>query len=819
MIPCKHCQTYFTPTENQKDFCCLGCQYVYGLIKQEGLEQFYSLQDEKNVPVKNTVFEETSFDWLISLVEQAEEKALNSELMLKIQGVSCVGCVWLIEEVFQRMSGGLKIEVNPQHGCLKIIWEKSKFDIIQFAEKLKSFGYSLGLLNSTPVQESRNLLRKIGLCAAFALNTMLFTFPSYLGMSSVGALSGLFELMAFLFATLSLVFGGSYFIKRSFGCIRQKVLHIDLPISVGILSAYIGSVIAWRTNNNQFFYFDFVSIFILLMLFGRWLQQVALERNRNSLLEAYAYPQQISILEKGTKRKIDLRELRPSDIYVLKTNEVLPVRSVLVNGDVSMGLEWINGESEVTHYKTGDIIPSGAHNLSRSDIKLQALECWDDSMLCALLKKTESNPFRNLLLDRILKAYLGSVLVIAVLLSAYWFIISANINLTLQVLISVLVVSCPCALGIAAPLATEFAIGILRGCNVFVKEESLFSKIGKIRKIVFDKTGTLTLETLSLKSESEIDSLPNEQKAVLLTLVSSSYHPVSRCLKAYLMAQNSTQEFYKKQVLNVEEVIGQGLWSQDGDRVWTLGRPTWGGLLCGDTSSVELSDNLYDAEFCLNGKRLAHFSFDEAIRLNAKEEIQTLSRKGFDVFILSGDRSYKVRKIASLLGLDKATTFAEMTPREKADWMASVNFNDTLMIGDGANDSMAFDQAFCAGTPVIDRGFLEKKSDFYFLGTGLEGICSVIDVSRSRKRALWSVFVFSTTYNIVAIIVCALGRMSPLLAAIIMPLSSLVSVGIVFVGFLNIRRKLKKSGRRDSNSRPLAPHASALPDCATARKS
>jgi len=284
---CRHCGTPFLVTSGESEFCCSGCRYVYQLIHNKGLDKFYDLKDKKVPPVGTSVFNSSDLDWLIKRVKVIEtESTEEARLELEIQGISCVGCVWLIERVFSEFPGGLHVHVLPNQGRIQVGWKKEEFDIIAFVREMESFGYRVGPAEGDARRPLSPLLTRLGISAAFAMNAMLFTLPFYLGMTREDPLAPLMEMITFLMATGSLVAGGSYFFKRCWKSLHLKELHIDLPISIGLIAAYFGSVAGWWSGVGSLIYFDFVAIFTALMLTGRYFQERAIESNRRRLLSS-----------------------------------------------------------------------------------------------------------------------------------------------------------------------------------------------------------------------------------------------------------------------------------------------------------------------------------------------------------------------------------------------------------------------------------------------------------------------------------------------------------------------------------------------------
>lgn len=696
-------------------------------------------------------------------------------MYLDLEGISCVGCVWLIEKVFREMQGAIRIEINTQYGQIRLQWRIGTFSVVDFAQKVQQFGYVLGPPGERPQEESRKLVGKIGLSGAFALNAMLFTLPRYLGMKPDFQFASLFELLTLLFATLSLLAGGSYFIKRGIKGILQGVLHIDFPIALGIIIAWAGSIMGWFLGDVRFLYFDFVAIFIFLMLVGRWVQERALERNRNQLLSRNKAPHEVHLVEDDliTESNKPLDSLEKGHRFRVLPGEVIPVLGELESIKAAVSLEWINGESTMRTFSSGQFIPSGAQNIGIEPILLKARQKWSESLLTRLLD-THVEDQRNPFIEQVIKVYLFVVLGIASLGAAAWSLWIGDSLTAVQVVLSVLVVSCPCALGVAYPLAQEWAILNLRQFGIFIRTPVIFRNIAGIDQIVFDKTGTLTLEAPEVANPELLDHLEAADALVLREMVKSSLHPVSRALREAFL-QLDVANIPLPDDLSISEEIGMGLVAEskaNGYR-WTLGRPGWQA----DESSGA-SGELSHCDFRKNGRLQAGFLLKEAMREDAVEAIADLKKK-FQITILSGDREDKVKKMAKALQLPDSSAIGEQSPEQKAAFMESLGSAHSLYIGDGANDSFAFSKASVRGTPATPHGLLQDKADFYFTGRSLNGLLELFRVHKIRQLAVRSAFSFAIIYNVVVVLIALLGKMHPLLAAVLMPLSSLTTISLV----------------------------------------
>lgn len=769
---CVHCGTAFRPTSHRRDYCCAGCEFVHGLIAERGLGQFYDLQESGVAPAPSSVFHQRDYTWLQELVAASE-----NALTLEVQGLSCIGCAWLIERLFERRPGALHLEVDPAIGRLTMRWQPGVFDVVAFARELQSFGYLVGPPGQEQPRGHRGLNLRLGLCAAFAMNTMLFTLPGYLGMDAAFPFAALFSRLTFLLGTLSFFVGGSYFFVRAFQALRQRVLHIDLPIAAGLLAAYAGSIVAAVQGWHGFVYFDFVSTFTFLMLAGRWLQEKVVERNRRQLLSAQAGPITVRL---ATGEKVSADKLAVGDLFLVEPGQLIPVRSRLESDGALLGLEWINGESDAATVHRGHLVSAGAVNCGTATLTLLAREAWADSLLATLLRVTPTGPVRDPVFERFLRVYLWVVLGLALTGFGAWWFLTGSLLPALQVMISVLVVSCPCASGVALPLARDLAASQLRRLGVFLRDSGIWARLSQVRKVIFDKTGTLSLESISLLNPEALHALNERSRAVLLGLVLESLHPVSGCLREHLLANRVIPALPDR----IEEFVGYGLSAEIEDHRWRLGRVSWAEGK--PAEGRQAASSAAECAFSCDGRILAEFRFGEVARDDAREEIQALQGRGLEVYVLSGDRAPKVAAMAHRLGLPADHCLAELSPQQKAERVRQLDAHDTLYLGDGANDSLAFDAAWVSGTPAIDRGLLEKKATFYFLGRHLSGIRSLLTIGTLRRRAAHTVVGFAIAYNVAAIALCFAGLMSPLLAAILMPASSLVSIAIVLLAF---RRK------------------------------
>lgn len=804
--PCLHCGTPVPAQAMDQRFCCAGCAYVYDLLHTQGLDQFYDLRGTQSLPpVPAQAMRERDYEWLNRLGQEAEscvECGHTASLQLAVQGLSCMGCVWLMEKLFQTLPGAVRLEVHVPRGELHLEWQPGVFPLLEFAHQLQQFGYLVGRAEEAHASnvQSSAFSRRVGLCGAFALNAMAFCLPSYLGMTSDFMFAAWFDIIAACSATLALLVGGTYFAERSWQALRHGVLHIDTPITLGIIAAWVGSMAGWMGDIPSLKYFDFVAIFIFLMLAGRWMQQSAVERNRRRLLQSTAVPMDIEACgEDGRVARVPLSSIATGQCLFIRSGEVCPVSAVLKSDSASLSLEWINGESKAAPRSAGQAIPSGALNIGTRTMEVEAREVWSASLLHRLSNSRESGADATVLFANLLRGYLAAVVLIGITGALAWWFSGQGIARALQVMISVFVVSCPCALGVAGPFADELAASWMERLGVFVRSHSIWQRLVRIRKVVFDKTGTLTLENPVLRQPEVLQMLDDEARSALHRLVSSNLHPVSRSLFDALGPVKTRSA----DIGEVEEIIGQGLKFTDGaGHVWALGRPG-----CLPAKNQKQGDAL----FLKDDVVLAAFEFTDALRPETCAAFETLRREHYELHLLSGDRREKVAGIARTLEIPQECWQSEMTPEEKAARVRTLNREDTLYIGDGANDSLALEAALCGGSPVTGRNFLEHKADFYFLGNSLRFTATLLEVAKLRQLAVRRVFAFALTYNFGAVALSLAGHMSPLLAAILMPLSSIVTMGVVKWTFQQHLVRVREPQDEHESTQALHGQAGEIP--------
>jgi P-type Cu2+ transporter len=761
---CIHCRLPVPEGSDDARFCCVGCRVVFHLIQASELDRFYALGGGEGQPVGRPP-QPSRRDWLVELLDRGRLPGGQICLSLDVQGIHCAACVWLLTELWRRRDGALHVDLNPSLGRISLMFEPDTLDLVGYLDEVERLGYRFAPPNKSGSTPDRGLLIRLGVCAALAMNAMMFAFAEYLGMGAAdGAVYTLFQWLSFGISTLAVVIGGPVFFRAAFAGMRRRVVHLDQPISLGIALAWAGSTYEFLAGSGES-YFDTVTVFVALMLFGRFLQQRAVHRNRRYLLEnTGAEDLRVRVIERGGIHSRPLSEVRAGDRIMLSTGDLVPTPCRLVDGAGAFSLDWINGESEPRYLAPGATVPAGAFLRSSLAVRLEALVDVADSGLLQLLA-TPTGARDDRVASRfwtwLNRGYVLTVLLLAVAAATVWMFVDSS--RALEVAISVLVVTCPCALGLATPLAFDLALARLRRGGVYVRTTNLLDKARRVRNVVFDKTGTLTWGDLDARIRQPVRP---RYRDLLLTMAHSSGHPVSRSIAAAVQGDG---EFRCVDDLRVEEVPGAGLVAHHGGAEFRLGAA---GFARGDHDAV--SDEL--SLFTRNGHVEASFAIEEDVRDGFRREIERLRDDGQQVFIFSGDRPEKVRRVARAVGVPLDHAVGDLSPSDKAVRIREMDHRDTMMIGDGLNDAPAFEAAWCAGAAALDRPVMPSRADFFFLGGGSAAVRSIITAGRRLRTVVITNLWLAGIYNLAALTFCFLGLMTPLLCAVLMPLSSLVLV-------------------------------------------
>ncbi|MBS2021754.1 MAG: heavy metal translocating P-type ATPase metal-binding domain-containing protein [Deltaproteobacteria bacterium] len=762
---CLHCQSPIPPESADARFCCAGCETVHGLLVDGSLTRFYDLARGQVLPVGETPRSHGDA-WLEVALGEAERRpgALCS-LEVDVQGLQCAACVWLISELFKRRPGGASITVNPAVGKARLTYQRGACDVRAFVSEVERFGYQLGPSRKGRAVPSRDLVVRLGVCVAATMNVMLFSISFYFGLSPQDADTfQLFSRLSLALATGVVLVGGWPFFKGAALGLRRGVAHLDLPIALGILLVFGVSVQQTTAGRGNHAYLDTLCTFVTLMLVGRWLQRRVLDRNRQFLLEDGGADGLLVRRREpsGVIAVVPAPRVSQGDHLLLAPGELAPVDGVLESEQGSFSLDWITGEPYARELAKGAEVPAGAFNAARTAAWVVARQPFAESILPSLLTANAQRGGAGAFFERLARGYVLAVLALASLGGLLW--LHAGLTRAIDVAAAVLVVTCPCAIGLALPLAQELALAGLRRQGVLVRSGELLSRLLRVRTAVFDKTGTLTLSRRELLEPGVLSALSPEERDAAYTMVVRSTHPVSRCLAPALerLGARSPAEAV------VHEVPGSGLSYQRGEHRYRLGLPSFA------APQVHGLHEERTTVFSRDGVVLSRLETREAARPGAVRSLRELSARGLSVWLASGDSKERVRAFAAQLEVPSTRVLAEQTPADKAAAVRRLSADGgVLFVGDGVNDSLAFDEALCTGTPALDRPVLPAKSDFILLGEDTSGLPALFAAAREHRRVTRQVLALAFAYNAVALTISLAGLMTPLAAAIAMPTSSI----------------------------------------------
>jgi Cu2+-exporting ATPase len=764
---CAHCAQPLLD-DTFAPYCCRGCRAVHGILTGAGLSRYYDLRRGPGLPPADLESRRIDHKWLELIEEDRGGNSGVTRVELDIQGIHCAACVWLIEELFRRHGGtqtGL-MSINPALGRVELRISQD-FPLPDWVDSVEALGYLLGPARSTGARPSDDLLLRVGICGALAANVMLFAAAIYLGLRE-GPIYELLNQLSYAAGVLAVLVGGSVFIGSAVRAIRRRVLHLDVPIALGIVLAFAGSTYSFFVASGHAAYIDTLTVFVALMLTGRWLQQRMLERNRAQLLADDGTESLLTReVREGVVRIVHCIGIRKGDRLLIAPGDLVPVELRLLDDAASCSLDWIDGESRPRRFGSGEAVPAGAFNVGERAFSGIATTDFAASSLVGLLGNDPASkgdaPLSTRWWSQLSRYYVIGVVTLAATAMGYWWWRTAEPLFAIEVGTAVLVVTCPCAFGIAAPLAYELVLTQLRRAGIFVRVGDFLDRVRAMTRIVFDKTGTLTTGTLEVVNPAELQALSDHEITLLYNMAARSAHPKSVAVRRALEGHRAAR-FAE---LEVEEQTGYGVSAEERGRRYRLGAPSW---------AAPESDREGDVVFSIDAEVISALRTDEQLRPDAHAEIDRLEADGYELAILSGDAPARVVALGASLGMPEAVCVGGQTPEQKATYVREHDPARTLLVGDGLNDQVAMREAACSGTPAVNRPFMASRCDFYFVSPGLYPVAQVLRASDTIAQVVRRILAFAIAYNLVAVSLAIAGFMRPWVAAVLMPLSSLITL-------------------------------------------
>ena len=686
---CAHCQTPLTAAQRTagESYCCTGCevarQVLSGLVDARRFDALGGAPQ----PVAAARVDETALSGIALRLPPAGRAHID----LDVEGVTCASCTWLVESVAKKSPGVQGAVLQTALGRLSLDVDAGAFDVRALAGTLARLGHAVGPATRQRDAVADELVARLGVTAALASAAMVFAFSFYFGLDEKDEIGRVFSWGQIIAGVLAVMVGGVPFFRAARSALSQRTLSMDVPISIGMVLALAASLVSVAVGGAGAVYFDTVAVFVTLMLVGRLLERRVVEHNRRLLLSHDGDVAGLTVRRTeadGTSAHVPVSALRAGDVLTVAPGELVPVDATLLatsgDGMRQVSRAWITGEPDAHSEKPGAALPAGAHNADVRPLVCRVDAPFASSRLAALLAPPSARA-ADAFFVRLARAWVIGVFAIAALAIALWW--SQGPVAVLGVLAPLLVVTCPCAFGIAAPLAIERALALLRHTGVFVKNPTFLARARKLTKVVFDKTGTLTSGALELADRAPLAQLTDDEHAVLAALVGASNHPKSRAVADALGRTRPA-------ALDVLEQAGVGVSSADGRAF--LGKPRTSAE--GDDAATVL---------VIDGRVRASFAFREQLRAGAIDEVRRLQELGLSLYIASGDDDARTRAMARRLGIPVENAWGGLLPEEKRARVQQLDRGDLLYVGDGLNDALAFDAATCAGTDLsreVTRG-------------------------------------------------------------------------------------------------------------------
>lgn len=768
---CYHCGE---PCEEEliqlgdKQFCCVGCKTVYELLSENQLDTFYRLEATPGNTLRTRPRED--YAWLDEPAAIAKICDYQDEHQLKVTfhlpQIHCTSCIWLLEHLYRLDAGVLKSQVNfmAQEAYLQI--DPQKISLRQLVELLSRIGYAPRLqmdkLNTTqaPVID-RTFAYQLGI-AGFAFgNIMLLSFPEYFGLKDL-AFQRWFGYLNILLVLPVLLFSAKSYWLSAWQSLRQRQLNIDVPISLGVAVLFLRSVFEIVAELGPG-YLDSLAGLVFFLLIGRWFQQrtyhqLSFERNYQSY-----FPIAVMRRQGEEWSSITLDQLAVGDEIRITNNGLLPADGELISGEARLDYSFVTGEADPVRHQPGAQLFAGGRQtggeitvrLSKAVSQSYLTQLWNDEAF-----RKAYVPGSSQLLEKIGKYFTPTVLVVALLTIAYWWPIDHRI--ALHAFTAVLIIACPCALALSVPFSLGNALRLLGKNEVYIKNTSVLESLYDVDTIVFDKTGTLT----SGAGKEQLlvpEHISEKDKAIIKSLASQSSHPISRLIAAFWPTVK------RLEVLDFKEVAGRGLQAKIAGASVALGT----------ASFLDLATEESGTWVKIGAETIGPFVVKHQYRSGVEEILKDWSAK-YDLYLLSGDNDASRAQLEAFFPADHL--HFQQSPHDKLAFIKSLQDQGkkVLMIGDGLNDAGALQQSEVGLVVTEDVNNFTPACDVILGSNQFVNLRSIMHYGQRSIHLVYAAFVLAFIYNVIGLSFAVQGLLSPLIAAILMPLSS-VTIAVVGV--------------------------------------
>lgn len=683
------------------------------------------------------------------------------ESRFTVPGIRCAGCIGKIERGLGETPG---VESSRVNFTARRVLVRHARDLSenQLLSALEGLGFeaqpSLDNAPSHNEAETRRLLMALAVAGFGMMNIMLLSVSVWSG--AAGATRELFHWLSALIAVPVVAFSGRPFFVPAATALRNGRTNMDVPISIGVLLA-TGLSLYETATGGPHAYFDGAVMLLFFLLAGRVLDAMMRDRARAGIgaLLARMGREATIVADDGSTTRVAADAIVPGMLMRVAAGEALAADGEIVAGESSLDASMLTGESAPVHAGIGALIHAGMVNLGQQ-FTARVTAAAEDTAIAEIARLMEEagQPRSNYvrIADRASRLYAPAVHTLALLSLAGWLLAGAGLHQALLIAVAVLIITCPCALGLAVPAAHVVIAGALMRRGVLVKDGSALERLAEADHVVFDKTGTLTLGE---PRPVDVSGLTSHSKSVALSLAQSSRHPLSRGLAAALRAEGVVPAMLEA----ISETAGEGVVGVDGGRSVALVRPKTG---LGELPACELQV----------GDKMAVIAFTDPLRPDVQRAVADLVALGMEVTILSGDAHAAVAKVANQLGVQFVGGVTPAGKLEVLDELAQRG-KHVLMVGDGLNDGPALAAAHVSMAPGSASDVSRQASDAVFLGDSLLPVTQAVRAARRTMRAVRQNFVLAVGYNLIAVPLAVAGLVTPLIAAAAMSLSSLIVVG------------------------------------------
>lgn len=765
----------------ERAMCCPGCEAVAQAIVDNGLTDYYRSRQSLPQGVADAVPDALKLYDAPELAAQFTGDNGDGEATLSVEGIRCAACVWLIERRLAQVPGLTAANLNVATEKLQVKWDAARCKPSDILQAVREVGYTAYPFD--PIQHgellrknARQLFKRLFVAGLSMMQVMMYAVPVYLtGADGIEADMMLMMRWASLLLTIpAVMYSAAPFFLGAWTDLKQRAPGMDVPVALGIGAAFIGSAWATFTNHGDV-YFDSVTMFIFLLLGSRYVELVARRRAAASLeTMQHALPDSAWMMKDFPASRetalVAAAQLRAGDVILAKPGETVPADCVVLEGETSVDLSLLTGESAPQRKRIGEQIAGGAVNVS-APVVLRVDKVAKDSTLSSLIRLIEragqGKPQISQWADRVAAWFVAALLLFAVAVFAFWAWHDAV--RAWPIAIAVLVVSCPCALSLATPSALAAATDRLLRQRVLVIQPHVLETLQRATHVIFDKTGTLTegrpvLQRIDLLGRIGED----EVRRIASALEAGSAHPLAKALAFAGIADRTAEE--------VEVVQGQGIAARIDGAAYRIGSARFVAALAGDTPVAEVRDGVSEVFLGSEHGWLARFELADALKPDAKTAIDWFRAQGRRVILLSGDAPAIARDVGAALGIDEA--YGGMLPQQKMEFVQGLQKNGAVvaMVGDGINDAAvlrAADVSFAMGSGAA---LAQSHADAVLLNASLASLLDAAKAATQCMRVIRQNLAWASVYNLVAIPAAALGLINPWMAGVGMSASSALVV-------------------------------------------